>query len=73
MYSMKRYWLSHRRNAEIAEHAESFSKMFICGLCGLPPPLDAYSSSFGEARRLMGRFPAVAAVLQARDDKIAND
>jgi hypothetical protein len=28
MYSMKRYCLSQRRNAEIAEHAESFSKMY---------------------------------------------
>jgi hypothetical protein len=35
MYSMKRYCLSHRTNAEIAEHAESLSKMFVSGLCGL--------------------------------------
>jgi hypothetical protein len=55
MYSMKRYCVSHRKNAEIAQHAESLSKMFICELCGLPPPLDAYSSSFGEARRSADR------------------
>jgi hypothetical protein len=52
MNSMKRYCLSQRRNAETAAHAESLSKMFICGL---PPPLDPYSSSFGEARRSADR------------------